>query len=257
MSSASLKPINLQQLRSVCESCGLHQLCLPAGIGLKAVQQLEGIVQSKRPYERGQYLFQPGMHFHSLFVVRSGSFKTFTASATGELQILGFHLPGEIVGLDAINKNQHQCTAEALERSSICEIPYEHLNQVATEIPELHLQLMRIVSREIGYGHEHLTMMGRKQAQERLAIFLKNMITRYTRLHRDPNLLTLSMSRYDLANYLGLVIETISRLFSRMQASGILQVDRKRITIYDLPALERLIEPPQLNPTIVQNCNIH
>ncbi|MFC5525450.1 helix-turn-helix domain-containing protein [Rhodanobacter ginsengisoli] len=224
-------PIDLDHLRRSCGSCALHELCLPAGIGTDDLELLDATVHDKRALDRGKTLFRQGESFHALYVVRSGSLKSFVESAGGDLQVLGFHLPGEIVGIDGLTSDHHMCSAEALERTSICELPYAQLQHVTGAVPALHRQLMRVVSREMVAEHEHMVMMGRQQAQERLAIFLQGLAVRYARLSRDPATLTLPMSRYDIANYLGLVMETVSRLFSRMEAAGILSVNRKAVRI--------------------------
>jgi CRP/FNR family transcriptional regulator len=240
MTALSDTVIDIGRLRRTCAACGLHQLCLPAAIDGEELRRLDEIVQSRRPIERGQALFLPGTPLQSLFVVRSGSFKTFTGNEDGETQILGFHLPGEILGLDAIGSDRHQCTAEALERTTVCEVPFSRLSQVAAQVPDLQRQMLRIISREMIRDHEHLVMMGRRHAQERLAIFLKSLSERYRRLKRDPAVLTLPMSRYELANYLGLVVETVSRLFTRFQQMGVLEVRRKTIRILDFAKLDAL-----------------
>jgi CRP/FNR family transcriptional regulator len=232
--------LDISRLRRSCGACGLQQLCLPAAIAGEDLRRLDDIVQSKRPIDRSQALFLPGSPLQALYVVRSGSLKTFVTNEQGETQILGFHLPGEILGLDAISTDRHQCTAEALERTTVCEVPFSRLSQVALQVPELQRQLLRVISREVMRDHEHLVMMGRRHAQERLAIFLKSLSGRYARLKRDPALLTLPMSRYELANYLGLVVETVSRLFTRFQQMGVLEVRRKTIRIVDPRKLEAL-----------------
>lgn len=232
--------VDLARLRKSCAACGLVQLCLPAAIGGDDLQRLDQILQSRRPLERGQAIFRTHTPFTSLYVVRSGSFKSFTTNEQGDSQVLGFHLPGEIVGFDALSTDHHQCTAEALERSTVCEVPYAKLAQIAAQVPDLQHQLMRVISREVHRDHEHLVMMGRRHAQERLAIFLKSLSERYRRLQRDPHALTLGMSRYELANYLGLVVETVSRLFTRMQAAGVLEVHRKTVRIVDPAKLEEM-----------------
>jgi CRP/FNR family transcriptional regulator len=232
--------VDLDRLRKTCAACGLHQLCLPATLGSDDLHRLDEILQARRPLERGQAVFRSEMPFHSLYVVRSGSFKSYTTNEQGDSQVLGFHLPGEILGFDAVSTDQHQCTAEALERSTVCEVPYHKFSQISSELPELQRQWMRVLSRETQLDHEHLVMMGRRQAQERLAIFLKCLSARYRRLQRDPLALTLGLSRYELANYLGLVVETVSRLFTRMQAAGVLEVHRKTVRILDLAKLEEM-----------------
>ena len=223
--------LDLNQLRRSCGSCALHELCLPAGIDREDLARLDATVRDKRTLDQSSMLYRDGDSFQALYVVRSGSLKTFVLNEAGEVQILGFHLPGEIVGFDALATDRHVSHAEALEPSSICELPYARLQQITIEVPALHRQLMRVISREMVEEHRHTVMMGRQQAQEQLAIFLKNLTDRYRRLQRDGSTLTLPMSRYDIANYLGLVVETVSRLFSRMKEMGVLEVDRKSVRI--------------------------
>jgi len=223
--------LDLNHLRRSCSSCALNELCLPAGVGADDLEKLDMAIRDKRTLDRGSALYRDGDAFHALYVVRSGSLKSFVQDETGAMQILGFHLPGDIIGFDALAADKHVSQAEALERSSICELPYDRLQQVTSEVPALHRQLMRVVSREVIEEHRHSVVMGRQQAQEQLAIFLKSLSDRYQRLHRDGTMLTLSMSRYDIANYLGLVVETVSRLFSRLEEMGVLEVNRKSVII--------------------------
>ncbi len=230
--------VEFDRSRKTCVACGLQQICLPASIGNDDLHRLDEILQARRPLERGQAVFHHKMPFTALYVVRSGSFKSCTTNEHGDSQVLGFHLPGEILGFDAVSTDQHQCTAEALERSTVCEVPYHKFSHISSELPELQRQWMRVLSHEAQLDHEHLVMMGRRHAQERLAIFLKCLSARYRRLQRDPLALTVGLSRYELANYLGLVVETVSRLFSRMQAAGVLEVHRKTVRILDMAKLE-------------------
>ena len=223
--------LDLNKLRKSCGSCALHELCLPAGIDGDDLKQLDTVIKDRRILERGHTLYGDGDSFDALYVVRSGSLKTYVLNESGDMQVLGFHLPGEIVGIDALATDRHVSQAVALERSNICELPYTHLQKVASEVPALQRQLMRVISREIVSEHSHLVMMGTQPAQERLAIFLTSLSDRYSRLHRDGEALTLSMSRNDIANYLGLVVETVSRLFTRMEEMGVLAVNRKAVHV--------------------------
>jgi len=241
--------LDLSQLRRSCSSCALSDLCLPAGIGGDDLEKLDMTIRDKRMLDRGGALYRDGDPFHALYVVRSGSLKTFVQDDTGAVQILGFHLPGDIIGFDALATDRHVSQAEALERSSICELPYDRLQQVTSEVPALHRQLMRVVSREVVEEHRHTVVMGRQQAQEQLAIFLKSLSDRYQRLQRDSSMLTLSMSRYDIANYLGLVVETVSRLFSRLEEMGVLEVNRKAVTIRRPDLLAELCRSSSTSPS--------
>ncbi|MGP1665958.1 MAG: cyclic nucleotide-binding domain-containing protein, partial [Rhodanobacter sp.] len=156
--------LDLNQLRRSCSSCALHELCLPAGIGVEDLQRLDSAVRDRRALEQGGMLYRDGDIFHALYVVRSGSLKTFTLNEAGEVQILGFHLPGEIIGFDALATDRHVSHAEALESSSICVLPYARLQLVTTEVPGLNRQLMRVISREVVEDHRHTIVMGRQQA---------------------------------------------------------------------------------------------
>jgi CRP/FNR family transcriptional regulator len=232
--------LDLKQLQKSCATCGLNQLCLPASIGGDDLPRLDEVVQVKKTLAREQSLYSAGQKFRALYVVRSGAFKTFTVDGEGESQVLGFHLPGEIMGLDAIAAGSHQCSAEALEHSSACEVPYEKIETVARELPGLQQRLMRVISREVQQDQRHLVMIGRRVALERLAIFLHSLSQRLARVRRDPHEFVLPMSRRDLANYLGLVIETVSRLFSRLAEMGVIAVDRKTIRILDPAKLREI-----------------
>lgn len=240
LSRAERSAPDLQQLHRGCANCGLNQLCLPASIDGDDLPRLDRVVEVKKLLEREQPLYSAGQKFRALYVVRSGAFKTFTVDGEGETQVLGFHLPGEIMGIDAIADGSHQCSAEALERASACELPYERLEQIAHEMPGLQHQLMRVISREVQQDQRHLVMIGRKVALERLAIFLHSLTERLQRVRRDPYQFVLPMSRRDLANYLGLVIETVSRLFSRLAELGVIEVERKTIRILDPAKLREL-----------------
>ncbi len=223
--------VSLDKLRRSCGYCAMHDVCLPAGLDGGDLERLDSTVRDKRPLDRGSALFHQGDSFTALYVVRSGSLKSFVEGPDGDMQVLGFHLPGEIMGVGGLTNDHYPSSVEALERSSICELPYPQLQAVSASMPALHHQLIRVISQEIVAEQGHMVMMGKQQAQRRVAIFLRSLADRYGRLSRDSSALTLTMSRADIANYLGLVIETVSRLFSRMEADGILAVNRKSVRI--------------------------
>ena len=233
-------PFDLDQVRRQCARCDLRDLCLPAGLDHDDVDRVDQMVADRTSLAVGDVLHHAGSPFRALYVIKSGALKTQAVSEGGELQVFGFHLPGEILGFDALASERHQCTAEALEPSSVCRLPYAELERICSAVPGLQRQFMRLVSREIGDDHDHVAMMGRNQAIGRLALFLHNFSKRQARLGRSPDHLTLSMSRSDLANYLGLVLETVSRLFGRLQEMGLIEVRRREIKILDMAGLKEL-----------------
>lgn len=211
------------------------------GLAPEDVERLDNIVKRNRPLHRGDYLFRSGERFRSLYVVKTGSVKTYAPNEEGGEQVLGFHLPGEIIGLDAIENESHACSAKVLETSAICEVPFARFEELSSSIPSLQHQMYRLLSKEISHDTEMLLLLGKKSAEERLATFLLSMSRRLRTRGLCATDFYLSMSRHEIGNYLGLAVETVSRLFTRFQDEGLLKVDRKHVELLDMDALEALV----------------
>lgn len=235
------KVIPLSKIKIACESCSLHQLCLPLGLEGNDLDKLDSIIRRSHPLKKGATLFHQGADFQAVYAVRSGSLKTFTVADDGSEQITGFYLPGELVGLDAINDNIHPCTSKALETTSYCEIPFVQLESLSGELPSLRRQLLKIMSKEITHDANLLMLLGKKTAEERLASLLLSLSTRLKNRGFSETEFNLSMSRNDIANYLGLAVETISRLFTRFQEQKLIQVEGKFIHILELDKLKNMV----------------
>lgn len=236
------KVISFETIRVACKNCTLSTLCLPMGLTPEDVERLDDIVKRTRPLHRGDFLFRNGDRFRSLYVVKTGSLKTFAPSAEGGEQVLGFHLPGELVGLDAIDKDAHACSARVLETSAICEIPFPRLEELTASIPSLQHQMYRLLSKEIAHDTDMLLLLGKKNAEERLGAFLLSMSRRLAKRGLSATDFHISMSRHEIGNYLGLAVETVSRIFSRFQEDGLMRVDRKHIELFDLDGLESVVD---------------
>ena len=238
------KVISFENIKVACKNCSLGALCLPMGLTPEDVERLDGIVKRNRPLHRGDHLFRSGDHFRSLWVVKTGSVKTYTPSEDGGEQVLGFHLPGEVIGLDAIEREAHACSAKVLETSAICEIPFPRLEELSSTIPSLQHQMYRLLSKEIGQDTEMLMLLGKKNAEERLATFLLSLSNRFKKRGLSAMDFYLSMSRHEIGNYLGLAVETVSRLFTRFQDEGLLKVERKHVQLLDIERLEAVVAGP-------------
>jgi CRP/FNR family transcriptional regulator len=210
------------------------------GLDPDDMDRLDRIIKRSRPLHRGDHLFREGDKFQCLYIVKTGSVKTYAPSEDGGEQVLGFHLPGELIGLDAIENATHNCSAKVLETSAICEIPFNHLEELSTSMPSLQHQMYRLLSREISQDENMLTLLGKNNAEERLAAFLMSLSGRFKRRGFSPYDFYLSMSRHEIGNYLGLAVETVSRLFTRFQEEGLLQVERKHIQLTDLERLAQI-----------------
>lgn len=245
MSPESGQVIDIAILRKSCAQCSLQQLCLPAGIAAPDLERLDRLVQKRRPLERGEALFRAGSPMRSIYVSREGAFKTVALSEDGNTQVIGFHLPGELIGLDGMAEGEHRCEAEALEAALVCEVPFNELGRIAAEIPSLQKQLLRVIGQSMGRDQDHLEMLGRRMADERVALFLHGLSERLRILGRDPGSFNLPMSREEIASYLGLVIETVSRTFSRLQDEGLIAVRGRKLQILDEKRLNRLAHDPE------------
>jgi len=236
----SSQPLRFREIKAVCKTCSLIELCLPVGLDREDVDALDGIVQRRRPLEKGSALYRAGTRFAAVYAVRTGALKSSVLSEDGEEQITAFHLPGEMLGLDAISFGTHPSTAMALETSSICEIPFAELEGLAAQVPGLQRQLLRVMSKEIFHEQEMLQALARRTAEQRLAILLLSLGDRFGRRGMSPTRFLLPMSRQDVSNYLGLAPETMSRLFKRFQDGGWITVNRREVRLEDVAALKAL-----------------
>jgi len=234
--------ISLESIRIACRNCSLLNLCLPMGLTPDDVERLDGLIKHNHPLHRGDYLFRRGDPFRSLYIVKTGAVKTFAPSPEGGEQVLGFHLPGEIIGLDAIALACHLSSAKVLETSAICEISFAKFETLAALTPSLQQQMYRLLSLEIGQNTEMLLLLGRKNAEARLASFLLNLSQRLRRRGLSPSDFYLSMSRHEIGSYLGLAVETVSRVLTRFQDDKMIRVDRKHIELLNFSALMTLCD---------------
>jgi len=247
------KVISFENIKIACKSCSLITLCLPMGLDPEDMDRLDRIIKRSRPLHRGDHLFRESDAFQCLYIVKTGSVKSYAPSEDGGEQVLGFHLPGELIGLDAIENATHNCSAKVLETSAICEIPFAHLEELSTSIPSLQHQMYRLLSREISQDENMLTLLGKNNAEERLAAFLLSLSARFKRRGFSPYDFYLSMSRHEIGNYLGLAVETVSRLFTRFQDEGLLEVERKHIQLLDLQRLENVSKRTQNDKDRIQS----
>jgi CRP/FNR family transcriptional regulator len=230
--------INISSIKAACKDCSLQHLCLPLGLDNGDMASLDGIIKRRRPLRRGEYLYRMGDPLQVIYAIRSGTFKSSELLSDGRIQLTGFHLPGELLGVDAIGTETHPCNAEALDDAEVCEIPYTKLEELARVIPGLQHQFLRIMSNEIAREQGMLMMIGKMTAEERLATCLLNFSRRQEALGYSPTRLRLPMSRQDIGDYLGLALETVSRLFSRFQEDGHITVHGKQVELHDIAALE-------------------
>ena len=221
-----------------CQNCSISELCLPFSLNDQELTTLDEIIDRKRPIHKGDKIFHDGQEMHALYAIRSGTFKTYTVNEEGEEQITGFHLAGDLLGFDAIANSEHPSFAQALETAMVCEIPYDNLDTLSNTMPKLKKQVLRLMSNEIRTDQEMLTLLNRKNAEQRVATFLSALSARYHARGSSSKEFRLTMTRSDIGNYIGLTVETISRLLNRFHKNQIIHVDGKLIKILDAKKLD-------------------
>jgi len=237
----SLKHINIEHLKVSCKDCSLRELCFTHGMNDAELRDLDAVVEQIKPLHKNDYLYRDGDKAVAIYAVRSGCVKTVTESANGDEQIVGFHLAGELLGLDGFADGVHSCNALALETSSVCELPLSQLEELCRDIPGLQKQMRRIMGKEVSADHKQLLLLGKMSAEERLASFILSFSTRMLERNWKADEFNLSMPRQDIANYLGMAVETVSRLFASFQQEEIIAVDRRHITIKNMPRLKSIV----------------
>jgi CRP/FNR family transcriptional regulator len=239
LQSSNIREFRREAVRSqvACSRCSLGELCLPRGLTPDEVQRFEKIVNRSRPIQAGEHLFRTGDEFRTVASVRTGCFKSYVIDHEGQEQVLGFHLPGEIIGLDAIHSGRHTANVVALDTSAICSLTFDSVSTMARHMPELQSELFRIMSHRIA---ELETIAGDLSADERIAMFLMSLSERFARRGYSDREFILAMSRRDIASFLRLATETVSRVLARFQKSGLLRVDRKQVRIRDLDGVRKI-----------------
>jgi CRP/FNR family transcriptional regulator, anaerobic regulatory protein len=224
-------------LQTLCSNCHLKDLCLPCGMTGPDVERLDGLMFTRRRVAAGQPLFREGDRFQFIYAVRTGTFKTSLTLADGRDQVGGFHMAGELMGLDGLAQGQHASTALALEDAEICAIPYAHLNELSAVAPNVQNVVNRLMSREIVREHSLMMLLGSMSSEERLAAFLMNLSQRMKARGYSAAEFHLRMSRQEIGSYLGMKLETVSRTFSAFVQRGLLEVDKRHIRIVDAAGL--------------------
>lgn len=221
-----------------CDECSWSGSCIARGLPPQTVA-MPGL-RCSAPLRRNAHVFRQGDDFDALYVLRSGSAKGYFDNADGLEQIVSFHYPGEILGFDALAGGQHPSSVVALETAALCRIPVQSLEALAAEAPAAWAEITRAAARQLVERNHHVLMLGQKSAQARFATLLLGLSRRFAARGLSPVEFHLSMPRQDIANYLSLAVETVSRLFGELQQAGVIDVNRRHVRIRSLEALGRI-----------------
>lgn len=225
----STQRLNAHRVR--CQRCVLSGQCFPAEVSDRELEALDRIVVRGPTLNKGSLLFRAGETPTSIFVVRSGALRSYVRDAAGVEQIVGFHLAGEFIGLSAVHDNHYEVTAETLQATAICELPFVELEAASVRIPAMRRHLLRLLSRELQRHQAARLLLAASRADARVAMFISHYRARLQQRGLSAMRFRLPMSRRDLANHLGLAVETVSRSLSTMRAMGALNLHGKDIEI--------------------------
>ncbi|HEX7012744.1 MAG TPA: helix-turn-helix domain-containing protein [Steroidobacteraceae bacterium] len=220
-----------------CSTCAFSQACLSSGYDKAQLRELHVLVEHVGPYKEGEHIFREGDPFNAIAAVRAGTVKTYVIDTEGREQVQGFFLPGEVIGLNAISQSRYPSNAVALESVLLCRFSFPNIAALALRVPGIQQQLFRLLSSDIGKAS---LLAGNYSADERMAAFLVSLSRRYAARGFSATRFLLTMSRTDIANYLRLAPETVSRVLRRFQDDGLLKVDRREIELLDRSRLETL-----------------
>ena len=217
-------------------TCAFSHACRAQGMDKAALLDLHMLIEHAGPLHAGEHVFREGDPFEAIAAVRAGTVKTYIIDRDGHEHVLGFHLPGEVIGLNAIDADRYPCNAVALDTVMLCRFSFPKISILAARLPGLQQHLFRLMSRDIGNA---VLLAGDWTADQRMAAFLLGLSRRLAERGFSPDRFQLTMARTDIANYLRLAPETVSRVLKRFQDEGLLRVDRREV---ELTGRERLRE---------------
>jgi CRP/FNR family transcriptional regulator len=228
-------------VRVNCSNCALRRLCLPPGLSHREIECAEDLVSTRLRIRRGASLYRSGDAFKSLYAVRLGSLKSLTSTADAREQVTGFHMTGDMIGFDGLGAGSHTCGVVALEDAEVCVFPYQRLEEVTSTVPALRQHLHRLMSRDIVRQQHLMLMLGGMHAHERLAGFLVDLADRFEERGYSSREFILRMTRAEIGSFLGLTLETVSRVMSQFSRDGLIDLRNvKQIRLADPAKLRRI-----------------
>jgi CRP/FNR family transcriptional regulator len=233
---------SIRDLRAHCATCSMRELCMPIGLGSDAMRELDALITIRRRFKKGEAVFHRGNRFAALYAIRFGSCKVTVSSEYGREQVSGYHITGDILGFDGIGSGRHGGHAIALEDTEVCEIAFERLEELCQRLAPLQHNLHRLLSREVTRGENLLLVLGSMRAEERVVAFLLDLSNRYRQRGYSSTEFVLRMTRDEIGSYLGLTLETVSRVFSQLQEQEAIKVEKKAVQLVNLAALRAMMD---------------
>lgn len=223
-----------------CSDCSLRDVCMPSDLTPSDLERVDALICGSRKVARGDTLYRTGDDFQNIYAIKAGAFKTVVTLRDGREQITGFQIAGEPLGMEGVHAGEHTSDAVALEDSLLCIIPFGRLERLCSDIRVMQRHLHRLMSGEIVRKSQLLAMLGSMRAEERVSAFLINLSERLRARRCSDTDLKLRMSREEIGSYLGMTLETVSRMLSRFHDEELIAVRGKLVRILDAERLQQI-----------------
>lgn len=230
----------MRSYNASCSNCGLQKICFPTGLTKDDTEKLDSIVDRGPVLRKGDYLFKSGSSFSSLYAIKAGAIKVYTTNSSGAEHIYGFFLPGDVLGVEALSTGTHNCSAVAIDTCSVCEIPYNQLGSLSLQIPALNQQVYCLMSKATNDSRLHSEILSKKSAEQKVAAFIEAIATKFHTRGYLYSEFSFGALHRDVAKYLGLTPETLSRVLSKFAREEVVEWRGKEIRIFNEQALEQL-----------------
>lgn len=220
----------------------IAKFCLSEGVDADVAKQVDRMLTNRVRLARGRSIYRVGCEFKALYAIRTGACKTVLLTRAGQDQVAGYHIAGDVVGMDGIGTDAHECQAIALEDMDVCPLPFDEIEHLSQLCARLQHNVHRLLSQEGTRARTMMILLGTMRAEQRLGVFLLDLSQRYRARGYSASEFVLRMTRAEIASYLGLKLETVSRMFSRFQHAGWISVERRSIRLLDPAAVSRVVE---------------
>ncbi len=234
--------LDSEQFKTRRSSFFQRKLSCPHGPNISNISDIDKVVCGTYSFKKGEFLFQEGEVCKTLYIIRSGSVKTTKQNVAGKTQVVGFNLADELIGFDGYATGYHDCAAQILEAANVSKLPLDILETQCRIMPAMQQKILSSMSLEIKRDHELLFLLGRMKAEEKLAAFLLNFSSRKKPHLWNESEFNLGMARYDIANYLGIAVETTCRLFTQFRERGLIDIDKRHVKIVDMENLKKIVD---------------
>lgn len=215
-----------------CKHCKLSDFCHTEEAPTQQV------IETLKPLKKGKALYQQSEPFRALYIIRTGSVKTFYIDEAGEEQVSGFYWPGQIIGLDGFHLHQYTNHAKTMDTVSACKLSLHQLRSERND--NLTFKLFEVMSEEIQRKQINQVLLGKKSVEEKMAVFLSDMVHHFETHQLESEHLILPMSRQDIGSFLGLAVETVSRIFTKLEHDGLIEISGKTLRIRSIDGLDQL-----------------